>query len=494
MSALLAAAPLAVILVGMGVLRRSAVLAGSVGLAVALIIAAAGFAENGLGDSGLAGLLGGTGAEALHSTATILWIILPALAIFEFQKQAGAIGRIRDTLASLTDNRRLQAILIAWFFGLFMEGAAGFGTPVALAAPLLVGLGYSPVRAVVLSLLGHAAGVSFGAVGTPVLAQIAVSGLDAGSVALRTAVLHAVCGPVLLLAMVRLAAGPPLTRHDIAWTAIAAACFLLPSVILAAIIGPELPTLGGALTGVIAFVLLLRRGSAASTLDLRGLLPDLAPYILVLVLVLVTRLIPPVQTGLSGMALGWSLPGGYAGAFQPLYHPGTLLFAGLLLGAVVSGRTALLQAAMLRALRNVLPVALALMVMLALSRLMVHAGMIDALAAAAASAGPGWPVLAPLLGVLGTFITGSATASNILFTELQVSTAAALALPGPMLVAAQGFGAAIGNVLAPHNIIAGCATVGLVGREGDVLARTVKPGLLYAALGGAVVYLFVLAH
>lgn len=156
------------------------------------------------------------GAEALHSRGTILWIILPALAIFAFQKRTRAIAYLRDTLAALTENRRLQAILIAWFFGLFMEGAAGFGTPVALAAPLLVGLGYAPVRAVVLGLLGHAAGVSFGAVGTPVLAQVSATGLAGVEIAGRAALLHALCAPVLLLTMVRLAAGAPLSRRDVA--------------------------------------------------------------------------------------------------------------------------------------------------------------------------------------------------------------------------------------------------------------------------------------
>jgi lactate permease len=124
--------------------------------------------------------------------------------------------------------------------------------------------------------------------------------------------------------------------------------------------------------------------------------------------------------------------------------------------------------------------------MLMLSRLMVHAGMIDSLAAAAAGVGPAWPLLAPFVGVLGTFITGSATSSNILFTEFHVTTADKVNLPAANLVAAQGFGAAIGNIMAPHNIIAGSATVGLTGREGEVMARTARPCLIYATLGGLV--------
>lgn len=488
MSAFLAATPLAVILIGMGLLRRSAVVAGSAGLALALLLALAVFPPSAAEGSGSMRFVRGIVAEAAHSTMTILWIILPALAIFEYQRRTGAIARIRDTLASLTKNRRLQAILIAWFFGLFMEGAAGFGTPVALAAPLLVGLGFSPVRAVVLALLGHAAGVSFGAVGTPVLAQVSVSGLNAQNIAVSTAALHAICGPLLLLAMVRLAAGATLSRYDLGWTALAALCFVVPSLVLASVIGPELPTLGGALIGAVVFVLCLPRRSPRS-FDPRQILSDLAPYLLIVVLVLLTRLIGPVQDSLSALSLEWVLDDIYSGAFQPLYHPGTALFIGLILGAMASGEQRALPAALVAALQRLLPVALALLIMLTLSRLMVHAGMIGALASAASSVGPAWPLLAPIVGVLGTFITGSATASNILFTQLQVSTAGQLAYSAPLLAAAQGFGAAIGNIVAPHNIIAGGATVGLTGREGEILARTLIPCVLYALLGGVITYL-----
>jgi lactate permease len=481
--AILAASPLAVILVGMGLLRQSAAVAGAAGLALAIVLSLTAFDLGAAAEGGRAGAAAGTLGEAVNSTATILWIILPALAIFEFQRAAGAIDRIRDTLAALTDNRRIQAILIAWFFGLFMEGAAGFGTPVALAAPLLVGLGYGPVRAVALALLGHAAGVSFGAVGAPVLAQVEVAELSGRTIAAATAGLHVLAGPILLLAMVRLAGDGPLSRTDLAWSALAALCFFPPSLALAVLAGPELPTLGGALIGVTAFVAALRRRRPGGALDLRGLVPDLAPYLLILALVLVTRLVAPLQEALSGLALSWRLQDAYGGAFQPLYHPGTILFVGLFAGALLVGRRALVGPAIVAALRRLTPVAVALLVMLSLSRLMVHAGMIDALAEVAAGTGPVWPLLAPLIGVLGTFITGSATASNILFTELQVSTAANLMLPPAALAAAQGFGAAIGNVIAPHNIIAGSASVGLVGREGDVLRYTAWPCIAYSAVG-----------
>jgi lactate permease len=478
----LAALPLLAVLLGMTALGWSAALAGGAGLAIAAGLVIAGLSPAALPGGDVAGAIG-TLAEALFSTLTILWIILPALILFEFQERTGAIGRIRAALGGLTDDARIQVILIAWFFGLFMEGAAGFGTPVALSAPLLAGMGYPPARAVMLALLGHAAGVTFGAVGTPTLTQIAISGLAPAPLAGTVALLNVLPGLVLLLATVRLAADGPLRPADYGWTAFAAVAFFVPSVALAALVGPEIPSLGGALIGAVLFILVLRRrgGRVAAA---PGLLADLAPYLVIVALVLVTRLVAPLASLLQAPTLGWTLEGGvFRGSFQPLYHPGTVLLAGLLAAALLTGRANALAPATRDALRRLIPVAVALTVMLGLSRLMVHAGMIGELAATASLAGGVWPLVAPMVGVLGTFITGSATASNILFTDLQLSVARDLGLP-----TAQGFGAAFGNVVAPHNIIAGCATVGLAGREGVILRGTALPALLALLIGGALIH------
>ncbi|MGP3698569.1 L-lactate permease [Rhodobacter sp. NSM] len=489
-SALLATLPIAVVLFAMGALRRSAAVAGTAGLSVALLLSAAAFDLTAGSDGAVAPTGAGLGiaAEALHSAATILWIILPALAIYELQGRSGAIGRIRDLLTGLSDDRRILVLLIAWFFGLFMEGAAGFGTPVALGAPLLVGIGVPPVRAVVLALVGHASGVSFGAAGTPLLTQASITGIPAPEVALPAALLHAANGVVLLLALLWLADDRRPSARDLRWGALAGLCFFVPSVALAAFAGPELPTLAGALIGGAAFVFLLRRMRPADVAVRPGRehLADLAPYAIILVLVLVTRMIPAVHGPLAGLTLSWSLPGGFSGSFQPIYHPGTLLALGLVGGALATGRGRWLGPAVAAALRQLLPVALALLVMLALARVMVHSGMVLTLAEAAARAGGLWPLFAPAIGVLGTFVTGSATTSNILFSEFQETTAAVLALPLPLMLAVQTFGAAIGNIVAPHNIIAGCATVGQKGQEGRILSRTLGPCALSILVAGLI--------
>ena len=161
-----------------------------------------------------------------------------------------------------------------------------------------------------------------------------------------------------------------------------------------------------------AFVTLLRRGRPASNLNLGRLLPDLAPYLVILLLVLATRLVSPLQQSLSGVALTWSLDERFGGTFQPLYHPGTMLFLGFFVGALVTGRSNLIAEAMASALRRLLPVALALFVMLALSRFMVPLGDAAALVSAASGVGAAWPLIAPLIGVLGTFITPRRTSSS----------------------------------------------------------------------------------
>jgi lactate permease len=273
----------------------------------------------------------------------------------------------------------------------------------------------------------------------------------------------------------------------------AAACFLGPSLTIAALAGPELPTLAGALVGGFAFIALLRRHRPESrSAPPPQLLSDLAPYLAIMALVLATRLIPALQDRLSAVEIGWSLYGSFGGTFQPLYHPGTILLLGLLAGAVASGRTSALGPAAAAAARRLVPVALALLALLAMSRIVVHSGMVPTLAEGAASVGSIWPLLAPAIGLLGSFVTGSATASNILFSELQLTTATALSLPPTAMMAAQGFGAAAGNMIAPHNIVAGAATVGLVGREGEVLAKTALVCGAYVAAGGALVLAYAL--
>jgi lactate permease len=170
LEALLAGSPIVLILIAMLGLRWSAARAGGVGLIVALAVAwtAFGFGRRALPDLGPIPAAAGAMLEAGFIALTILWIILPALGIHELQQRSGALEVLRRAMARLSPDPRVAALLVAWFFVLFVEGAAGFGTSVALAAPFLVAAGFGRVEAVTIALVGHAVGVSFGAVGTPI--------------------------------------------------------------------------------------------------------------------------------------------------------------------------------------------------------------------------------------------------------------------------------------------------------------------------------------
>lgn len=494
---MLAALPIVLVLALMIGLRWSAARAGIFGLALALLLAwnVYGLGRHTLPGLGPAGAAVGALAEALFTALTILWIVFPALCIHELQSRTGALDVLRAAMGRISGDPRILALLVAWFFVLFIEGAAGFGTPVALAAPFLVGAGFGRVTAVSIALIGHAVGVSFGAVGTPIIPQAAASGLAPQAIAAETATYHALLGWMMPLIVMFLAArtlpGGVREKPLWGWALTAALCFLLPYTLLAFLVGPELPTLGGALLGAALFIGLQRlfagRGrQAGDAADAAALARAAAPYLVLIALVLATRLVPPLQQSLRAVELTWR-HADFGGSMQILYHPGTLLLASFALGAFWQRATAAQVGAALAAVaQRLMPVTLALVAMLGLSRVMVHAGMIDALAVAAAGAAAGsWPLFAPAIGALGTFVTGSATASNILFTEFQVATAQHLGLPVLPLVGAQGFGAAVGNIICPHNVIAAGATVHLVGREGEVLRRTFVPALVYVSAGGA---------
>jgi lactate permease len=500
MSVLLALLPIALILVLMLGARWSAAHAGSVGALAAVLVAVAvfGFPALSYPTLGLGRALAGTLAESGFTALTILWIIGPALGIYQLQLRTGAADVLRAALGSFAPDPRLLALLVAWFFVLFMEGAAGFGASVALAAPFLVAAGFRPVEAVTITLIGHVVGVSFGAIGTPIVPQMAATGLSGIEIARATGIYHSLLGwvpLVIMLALVnRATAATDGGRVIWLWTAAAYVCFVVPYTLLWMFVGPELPTVAGALFGGVLFAALIRvfaaRGEAAPRAPAHSageVLRAAAPYLVLVAVVLVTRLVPGIRDGLQAVVLSWEMNGAFGGSMQPLYHPGTVLLLGFVIGALLQRAGAReILAAFVAATRTLIPVVIALLAMLVLSRIMVHAGMTGALAAAAAGvAGPAWPGLAPFVGMLGTFVTGSATASNILFSDFQRETALVLDLPVDGVIGVQGFGAAVGNMICPHNVVAAGATVGLGGREGEILRRTLWVTLLYTALGGA---------
>ena len=360
--------------------------------------------------------------------------------------------------------------------------------------------------AVSAALVGHAVGVSFGAVGTPVAAQLAIVDLSGLELSRATAIYHLALGWVLMVALLRIIGrayereGPPWR-----WGALAAITFFVPFGAIALFVGPELPTLGGALIGVVTFALVAARARPAGdtepaeatgdTNNIEDIDDELSvaraasPYLVLVALVLATRLVPGLRDQLEGLEIVWSTDAGFGGSVRPLVHPAVLLSVAFVAGAALQ-RTSwpTVRSAFWTATVRLGPVVVALVAMITIARTMSYAGMTAELAEAGASTGWAWPFVAPAVGALGTFVTGSATASNVLFTELQEATAESAGLDAATLLGAQGFGAAVGNIVCPHNIVAAVATVGLTGQEGVVLRRTFPVAMIYVGLGGVLAF------
>lgn len=493
MHALLAALPIALLVILLLAARMSAAKAAWIALAAALALAYTAFGFDSAGSTSVSENLTGVGAESIFIAATILWILLPALAIHELQTRTGALDVLRTALANAAPDSAGRALLVGWFFVLFLEGAAGFGTPLAIAAPMLVALGVPAVSAVAAALLGHVTGVAFGAVGTPVLAQAELTTIPPADITRVTAMVLLALAWIPVLYVLKIARAEDDRSASFPWQRGlgAALLFAVPFGAAAVWLGPELPTLAGALLGGIAYAGFLRRRNTrrAAAASARSLARAAAPYLALIALILATRLIPPVKTVVTSAALDWRLYGDYAGSMLPLYHPGTLLFAALVAGAIAQGaKGADLLHALRGAAARLVPAVIALVAMLALSRLMLHTGMIAELARAGVQGlGTMWPAVAPSVGALGSFVTGSATASNVLFTNLQEQAATTLGLPLVIMLAAQSVGAAVGNAICPHNIIAGAAAVGAAGREGEILRRTLPACALLLVAAGLLV-------
>jgi lactate permease len=490
------------------------------------------------------------------SAVEILWIVFGALVLLYTLMRSGAVDRINEGFASISEDRRVQVVLLAFFLATFLEGVAGFGTPAAVVAPLLLALGFPALAAVVAALVGHAIATTFGAVGIPITAgyQVPLESVDgaiaengmtvaefAASAAGWAAVFNGVVGvlmPMFAVGMVVYFFGGEKRSLEPLWEVaplclVAGLAFAIPYWATAWFIGPELPSLVAPMVGGGLVVAALRAGYLEPDTDWefppREEWPDhwvgtiepgsddeadadleagqsmslaraWSPYLILVVLLVVTRVVEPLETFLQdgpGMALEWAgiLGTDIGQAFEWAYVPGTwLLISALLAIPLFRMESADVVGAWREAASKIVSPMIALVFVIAMVEIMLetdaHPGspdgsMIVVLAEATAAAfGPAYPLFAPAVGALGAFIAGSITVSNFTFSAFQFEVAQQLGLPTQLIVGAQSVGAAIGNVVAIHNVIAALATVGLVGKTGHVVRLNLLPLAYYLLAGG----------
>lgn len=547
---LLALSPIVVIGVLLAGFRWPAKYAMPVGYVITVVIALAVWQVSGTG------VLAAT-IEGLITAITLLYIVFSALLLLATLTVGGAMSTIRAGFNNISADRRVQAIIIGWLFGSFIEGASGFGTPAAVVAPLLLALGFPALAAVMVGLIIQSTPVSFGAVGTPIL--VGVSGGLGGdpaveerlsvlgvtlpefihTIGFQTAALHAIVGlliPLILVCMLTGFFGPERRFRDglAVWpfAIYASVAMTIPSVLVARFLGPEFPSLLGGLIGLAIVMLTSSRGflmpkttfdfgpretwnerwmgriepGAATELSARmSTVRAWVPYVTMAVLLLATRLVTPVTDFLTGLSIPFEniLGTAISTSVEPFYSPGFLLILASVIGYLVHRMKGGQIAQTLKISgRQIAGTAAALLFAVPLVRVLIQSGpelnesglasMPVTMAEAAASlSGSAWPLIAPWVGALGAFIAGSNTVSNLTFSQFQFSTGAQIGVPPEQVVVAQTVGAAGGNPIAIHNIVAASATVGLLGREGDLLRKTILVTIYYCLVTGTASYLFI---
>ncbi|MDH2432780.1 L-lactate permease [Pokkaliibacter sp. MBI-7] len=492
--------------------------------------------------------------QGLVVTASVLWIIFGAILLLKALQYSGAIRTIRSGFADVSPDRRVQAIIIAWLFGCFIEGASGFGTPAAIAAPLLVALGFPALAAVMIGMMIQSTPVSFGAVGTPIVIGV-TAGLKNDSIEQQlladgsnwaqflqqitdhVAILHGVVGtlmPLLMVVMMTRFFGANRSWKEgleiLPFALFAGLSFTVPYMLTGLFLGPEFPSIIGALVGMAIVVPAAKRGflQPKTTWDFpprsewladwssklsngngnghhddshlagMSLLRAWTPYLLVALLLVLTR-IPALELGAltKSLSFGWKNildQQGISASIEPLYLPGGLM---VIVVAITFFLHRMQSAALARATREASRVLLGagfvLVFTIPMVRIMINSGvngmqlasMPIALAHYVAdSVGNIYPFFDAWIGALGAFIAGSNTVSNMMLSQFQYGVAESLSLSAVVMVAMQAVGAAAGNMIAIHNVVAASATVGLLGQEGQTLRRTILPTLYYLIATG----------
>jgi len=513
---LLALSPIIVVLVLMVRFQWGGAKAGPVGWLVALLVALFFFGAD-------TTILAYSQMRALLLSLYVLYVIWMALVLYNIVQEAGAIERVGQGIVQIAGDRLLQLLVLSWVFSSFLQGVAGYGVPIAVVAPLLIGLGFSPVTSVAAVAVGHAWSVTFGSIAASFNALIASSGMAGPELAPWSAILLGItcylCGaaaafcyqgwksllrglPAILILGTIMSATQYFMAVNGMWNV---AAFVAGMVGLAAsVVVARLPMYRANSLQEI------QPGFRQSEDATRPMSFSLAvgAYAILIAVVGIAELFPPAHEFLNSLkiqmnfpetqtALGWIIKANKGQAISIFGHAGALLIYTSVLAYVLYSSAGRMKAgAFNRIVNNTvksgLRSSIGITAMVGFALIMEQSGMTNTIAMGLSrSVEPIFPIMSPYIGLLGSFMTGSNTNSNIVFAALQHQTAELLGLPAAIILAAQTTGGAIGGMLAPARIIVGCSTAGLSGKEGLVLRWTIAYGLVIAAIIGVITYLAV---
>lgn len=522
LSTLIAALPLVVLLGAMAILRLKAHLAASAGLLTALVVATLIFHM----PARLAFTAAAYGAG--YGLFPICWILLPVLYLYDLTVRTGRFVTLQESLSNITDDSRLQLLLIAFALGAFFEGTAGFGTPVAVCGAILISLGFSPLQAACLSLIADTAPVAFGALGTPIVALHAVTGLDALLLSRTVAAMLALFCLLVPFWLIWAFAGLRATIE--VWPAIlvTAGTFSAVQWVMGYFSGPTLVDIVAALAAMVTLVLFLRiwkpkRVLNAQCHDITGhthrrfahsgrtVFHTWMPWLVLSAVVFlwglplftrwmdahttlrftvaglnnVIQRVPPVVSRPTAETAVYTL--------NWISATGTGIFLAALIAGLFMGLTPL--ALMREFVRTAFKIRFTLLttsVMMAIGYLTRYCGLDATLGLAFARTGALYPIFGTLVGWLGTASTGSDTSANVLFGSLQVMTARQIGVSPVLMASANSVGGVMGKMIAAPSIVVASTSTQTYGQEGSILRFVFLHSLALAALAGLFVYL--MAH
>lgn len=517
LSALAAAFPVFVLLLLIGIIRKPAWIASLAGLAAAVVVAVF---EYGMPAGHLAASIGYGAAFGLFP---IGWVVFTAILLYNITVEMGKFEVVKKSVGNLTEDRRLQALLIAFAFGAFIEGAAGFGTPVAVAAAMMTGLGFSPFFAASICLLANTSPVAFGSIGTPLTTLAGITSLPLDRL---SAGVGRICAPISLIvpAYLILVMG--------GWRALAG---VMPAAIVCGVafagtqffvsnfIGPELTDIAASLMSIVSLIVLMRIWKPKDTFVLEGCSPQSrrehipfgealkawTPYILLVICVLAWGY-KPLQARLNSVNIEFGWPGlhnlvqrmppavGKPSLYPALYRwnwlsaPGTACLLAAILSAFALGMAPGRFFKVLAAtVKQLLKAELTIAAVLALAFLMNYSGATATLGLAFSATGAMFPFFSALLGWMGVFLTGSDTSANALFGNMQVVTAGKLGMNPVLMAASNSSGGVMGKMISLQSVaVAAAATSMASSGESRLFRFTMKHSVLLASVIGLIVMFY----
>jgi len=500
-SALVAVIPLLVVLLLMGALQRSGLLASAFGLATAGVLA--------IGVWGMPAKLAGwsVGYGFAYAIWSILWIVFNALWLYNLTVDNGSFELLRKWVEHHASGEACtQAILVAFCFGALLEGTAGFGAPVAVTAFLLVGLGFAARKAVVVSLIANTAPVAFGALGIPIVALAGVTGLDIAKLSAMAGRQLPFLSFILPAYIALVVAGWKGLKRSMPVALVAGSSFAAVQFLVSNLWGPYATDIASSLVAIACVTAYLRirksqdkaRSGASESISGGAAFRAWWPWIALSLVMILWSLLKLFQKGQLPVAIP-SLHNGvlitlYQKAysaifvFQPLAGGTAVLAATVISALTLRVRPKAFFAAGAKAIRQLRLPGLTVLFIVGLAYLYNYSGMAFTLGAAVARTGLIFPVVSSYLGWVACFLSGSDTASNLLFGNLQVAAAHQLHLSPVLMAVTNSSGAVTGKMISPQNIAIGVTTVGMVGQEGKVLHSTFWHSVLLAALIGLLAY------